>query len=335
MKVLVTGAGLVGAYAAAELVSRGHEVSLLDIDPDFAYSRTVIGVPLEEIVADLTNVNELRGALATREFDAIVHTAGMLRDKVIHNQHRAFEVNVSGSAAVGQIAIEKAVPRLLFLSSVAVYGPNVAGDHVCEGVGYAAESLYGHTKVLSEQWLTAICERAGVGLTILRSTGVYGAGQFRGGAWMGRQLQDYVAQAMNPAVNEVVIEEDTLGTNEYLYVKDLARAIALSLESKRTRSGVNVLNIGAGRIYTARQVHRVFQDTFRTATFQHQPASTELPVFLKLTTAVVIDRAKKVIGYSPHYGDLSDGVRDFVQESFRVHEVISKISPTSGVSECL
>jgi nucleoside-diphosphate-sugar epimerase len=250
----------------------------------------------------------------------------MLRDKVIHNQHRAFEVNVCGSAAVGQIAIEKAVPRLLFVSSVAVYGPDVAGEHVAEEVGYAAESLYGHTKVLSEQWLKAICEPADIGLTILRSTGVYGAGQFRGGAWMGRQFQDYVAQALNPAVNEVVIEEDALGTNEYLYVKDLARAIALSLESDGARSGVTIMNVGAERIFTASEVCGVFQETFKTATFQYKLATTQLPAFLRLKRAVVIDRAKKLIGYAPHYGDLNDGVRDFVQESLRVDEAMSKMT---------
>jgi len=34
MKVLITGAGLIGCHSARELAQRGHNVTLLDINPN-------------------------------------------------------------------------------------------------------------------------------------------------------------------------------------------------------------------------------------------------------------------------------------------------------------
>ena len=318
MKILVTGAGLIGAYTAAELVKRGHQVSVIDIDPDFSYLRAVVGVAVDEIVADLTNLEGLRKVLVNHSFDAIVHTAGLLKDRVLENQHRAFEVNVCGSASIGQIAIEKSVPHLILLSSVAVYGPNVAGDHVTEEVRYAPESLYGLTKVLVEQWLTGIYRESQLGLTILRPAGVYGPGQFRGGAWMGRQLQEFVFSGMRQHSDAVSIEEDVLGTNEYLYVKDLASAIALSITSEALRPSINIMNIGADRIYSTPDVCAVLNENFKTAGFHYKPATKPLPDFQMLKTPLVIDRAKELLGYRPEYGDLAKGCGDFAQEIARL-----------------
>ena len=43
MKVLVTGAGLVGCHAARELTNRGHSVMVYDLAPDDAYIHSVAG----------------------------------------------------------------------------------------------------------------------------------------------------------------------------------------------------------------------------------------------------------------------------------------------------
>ena len=43
MRVLTTGAGLIGSYTAAALAARGHEVVLYDQAPNEAYVRSVVG----------------------------------------------------------------------------------------------------------------------------------------------------------------------------------------------------------------------------------------------------------------------------------------------------
>lgn len=42
MRVLITGAGMVGCYTAHELVKRGDQVTLFDIAPRDEYIRAIV-----------------------------------------------------------------------------------------------------------------------------------------------------------------------------------------------------------------------------------------------------------------------------------------------------
>ena len=46
MRVLITGAGLIGCHAARELLERGDDVTFLDVAPRPDYIRHVVGKDL-------------------------------------------------------------------------------------------------------------------------------------------------------------------------------------------------------------------------------------------------------------------------------------------------
>ena len=70
MKVLITGAGLIGCHSARELAQRGHNVTLLDINPNQSYI---------DAIASKRRVSVLRGEPARPARAAARHEDGEAR----------------------------------------------------------------------------------------------------------------------------------------------------------------------------------------------------------------------------------------------------------------
>ena len=127
MKVFVTGAsGFVTGAVARALVARGDTVRALVRDAGRA--RTLEGVEL--ISGDLANENALRAGM--QGADAVIHGAAMYEIGLNTHQREAMhEANVRGTAHVLSTARAAAVARVVYLSTVAVFG-NTHGQVVDE-----------------------------------------------------------------------------------------------------------------------------------------------------------------------------------------------------------
>ena len=81
MKVAIAGAGNVGSYIAADLKESGHDVLLIEQDPDVAARvRTSLNVTVAE--ADACEVTSLQ-ALGLEEFDVMVASTGDDEDNLV------------------------------------------------------------------------------------------------------------------------------------------------------------------------------------------------------------------------------------------------------------
>lgn len=63
MKVLITGAGMVGCYTAAELVGLGDTVTLADMRPEPAYITRVAGPEVRTPTVDVRELPDLAAAI--------------------------------------------------------------------------------------------------------------------------------------------------------------------------------------------------------------------------------------------------------------------------------
>lgn len=146
MNVTITGGhGFLGQLLARELVAAGHRVTTFDAAPPPAAA-------LPEVVTCRGDVTD-PGAVATavsEGTDAVVHLASMVSAECERLPARAVEVNVGGLEAV--LAVTRVLPhrpRLLFASSVAVFGP--LGDGVAQdGTKQLPRTTYGVTKAVGE-----------------------------------------------------------------------------------------------------------------------------------------------------------------------------------------
>ena len=166
MKVFVIGgSGFIGSRLLDVLIERGHEVTNFDrVIRDDAKVTTVEG--------DVRSVAELTAASAGH--DAIVNLAAEHRDDV-QPLSRYTEVNVDGAAAVAAAAVANGITRIVFTSSVAVYGL----DKVNPAEDWEPEPFneYGRTKLLAEgvfsSWAADDATRS---LAVIRPSVVFGEG---------------------------------------------------------------------------------------------------------------------------------------------------------------
>lgn len=118
MKAFVTGGtGFVGGRVVQKLMERGYQVSALARAPkeivDFQ-TRGITPVP-----GDITNMESMRNAM--RGSDVVFHIAGWYRYG-LHERQAAEKINVGGTRNVLGLAYELEVPKIIYTSTVAIYG---------------------------------------------------------------------------------------------------------------------------------------------------------------------------------------------------------------------
>jgi nucleoside-diphosphate-sugar epimerase len=153
------GAGFLGLHLARRLVADGQAVRTLDVAP--------LGDPLlegsvEELRGDVRDPRASHGLVD--DVDVLVHAAAAL--PIRGGRDEIFSVNVDGSARVLAAALEAGVPRVVFVSSTAVYGvPRahpISEDFPLVGVGH-----YGASKIEAERVCTEFVRR-GLDAVIVR-----------------------------------------------------------------------------------------------------------------------------------------------------------------------
>jgi nucleoside-diphosphate-sugar epimerase len=226
MSFLVTGAsGFLGYWVCRDLCARGKKVVGVDL-VDFDYPE-----PKEQvnfIKGDIRDTVLLGKCM--QGVDVVVHSAAALP---LWSPDEIYSINIGGTKNVLQTAVDTGVPRVVFISSTAVYGiPKhhpVDENHPLQGVG-----PYGETKIEAE----SICRefrQQGLCVPILRPKTF--AGPMRLGVF--QILCDWVKDGRNiPIIGN--------GRNRYqlLHIEDLVEAIYIAAISSAEKVN-DAFNVGA------------------------------------------------------------------------------------------
>jgi UDP-glucose 4-epimerase len=163
--VLITGiAGSIGQAVASRLVRDSHRVVGLDVA---GLPSNMAGLVSTHNVGSIADNDFLDRALT--EADAVVHLAGWVH-AVPRNEQEKRKVFSLNHEATGEIAriCEQSDKRLVFASTVAVYGDAAAG-RLSEDSPARPSTAYGESKLLAERHVLD------AGGTVLRLPMVYGA----------------------------------------------------------------------------------------------------------------------------------------------------------------
>ena len=115
MNMLVTGgSGFIGTNLVTDLLKEGHKVTIYDKQKSETY-------PDLCIIADVRDKEQLTRSM--RDIDAVYHLAAEHRDDV-HPTSLYYDVNVGGAENIVYALKKNDVNRLIFTSTVAVYGLN-------------------------------------------------------------------------------------------------------------------------------------------------------------------------------------------------------------------
>lgn len=219
MKTLVTGAtGFVGSAVVRELLDAGHELrALARAGSD---RRNLEGLPIEVVEGDLRAPQSLVRAL--RGCRALFHVAADYR---LWSPRPAelYEVNVDGTRALMQAALEAGVERIVYTSSVATLGVRADGIPADEDTPVTLDEMIGHykrSKYLAEQAVRELVESHGLPAVIVNPSTPVGPRDVKPTP-TGRMILDAVRGRMPAYV-------DT-GLN-VVHVEDVARGHLLAFE---------------------------------------------------------------------------------------------------------
>jgi dihydroflavonol-4-reductase len=220
MRAFVTGGtGFIGGRLVQRLRERGDEVVALVRSRDRAAELEQLGCQLVE--GDIGSNDALRRGLDG--VDAAFHAAAVYKVGIPKSAHAAmYEANVRGTERVLDAAFEAAVERIVYVSTVNVFG-NTRGEVVDESYrrpqdGYL--SYYDETKYLAHQ---AALERIakGMPIVVVQPGGVYGPGDHS-------DLGNLIEQTRRGRLPLLPFPQ--LGLN-FVYVDDVAAGIMLAHDS--------------------------------------------------------------------------------------------------------
>jgi nucleoside-diphosphate-sugar epimerase len=144
MNILITGnAGFIGGYLTRKLISLGHTVRGLDINPDNPQSKIC-----ECIVGDICDKETVMRAM--KGMDIVINLAAKHHDFGI-SEKEYFDVNEGGTRNLAECAAQFNVKKFVFYSSVAVYGTQAAPP--TEESVPNLPSPYGSSKLAGEKAL--------------------------------------------------------------------------------------------------------------------------------------------------------------------------------------
>lgn len=243
MNVLVTGgAGFIGSHLCEALVERGDRVTALDDLSTGAAENIPEGAELVE--ADVADSGAFARAFAGRSFDAVLHVAGQASIATsFADPGRDLRTNVVGTLNVIERCLEAGVPRLVYASSMTVYGePDVVPtpeDALCRPVSY-----YGVTKYAAERYVHVAGARTDVSLSVtsLRMFNVYGERQSLSNPYQG-VLAIFIGNVLRG--EPITIHSDGRQTRDFVYVADAVDAWLRVLDRPETDAAV--YNVGSGR----------------------------------------------------------------------------------------
>jgi dihydroflavonol-4-reductase len=177
-RYFVTGAtGFLGGELVKQLIGRGHQVNALIRTPDKARLLKALGVDL--YVGDIVERDTLRGPMTG--CDGVFHVAGWYKIGVKNGEALADRTNVDGTRHVLEIAKELAVPRIVYTSTVGVFG-DTGGQLVDES--YFAEgpflTAYDRSKWVAHYKVAVPMIKDGLPLMVAMPGAVYGPGDTSG-----------------------------------------------------------------------------------------------------------------------------------------------------------
>ncbi|UVS78807.1 Cholesterol dehydrogenase [Actinokineospora sp. UTMC 2448] len=308
MKVLVTGsAGVLGASLAASLSASGHEVHGVDV-------RAAAVPEAAHHVADVRDTATLRGLAAG--MDAVIHTASALPS---YPADQIRSVVVDGTRSVLDAAHRAGVPRVVHISSTAVYGlPRLVPTP--EDYPQVPVDTYSAAKVDAE--VVAREYRAkGMCLSVIRPKTFLGPGRMG----LFAMLFEWAREGRNfPVLGRGDVRIQMLA------LEDLVEVIGTVLRAEPDIAN-DTYNVGAAEFATLREDFQTVLDAAghgkRVVSLPIGPALAMLrgleraklsPVYgrllskLKADSYVSIDKAAARLGFAPKFSN-----RDAILSTYR------------------
>jgi len=257
---------------------------------------------------DVTDPAAIAAAVGKHGIDTVIHLAAILSAAGEEDPLHTWRVNVDGLINVLETARAAGVRRVLFPSSIAVFGEGAPRDNTPQQTVLRPETIYGISKVAGEQLGDYYVERYGLDVRALRLPGIISSVAPPGGG-----TTDYAVAIFYAAVRgqpyTSFLEPDAM--LPMMYMPDCINAITGLLEADfsklRHHCDFNVAAFSTSPALLAGAIRRHYPDflvnyapDFRQQIAESWPNSLDDSI------------ARREWGWRPEYG-LEETVADMIR----------------------
>jgi len=254
VNILVTGgAGFIGSHLVETLLNRGHAVRVLDNFSSGSRDNLSTTEQLEVVEGDVRDLKTV--SAAARDCHAIVHLAAVASVQAsVEDPLVTHQVNFIGTLNLLETARQQGIDKFVFASSAAVYG-NTETLPVSETCTPAPLTPYAADKLASEHYIDFYSRQHGLKPFIFRFFNVYGPRQNPTSPYSG-VISIFIDRMLKGEL--LTLFGDGEQTRDFIYVADLSRLIADSLEQE---AGVSTpLNVGCQKQTSLNQLLKVLRE---------------------------------------------------------------------------
>ena len=280
MKILITGAtGFIGSHLLQHLIDSPHERICLVRNCEKA--RQVEALGCKGVVGDVTDFNVLKRVM--QDCDQVFHLANVY-SMWLPDNYEFDRVNILGTQNVMEAALQCGVKRVVYLSTVAVFGsPDERPFHEKSIPGTELFSAYARSKAKGDNIAWRFAER-GVPMVVLYPGIVLGAGDKKPSG-------QYILDLIRRRTPSTIFHQSEA---TYVYVRDVVQAILAASQQpdaagKKYLIGKEVLN---GEQYA---------DLICTVAGVRRPPF-RFPDWMVMTAAYLLTGLSSVIGRAPWWG---------------------------------
>ena len=182
MTTMVTGGnGFIGGRILRKLVERGQRPVCFDLAPPGPALRAIADT-FDHYRGDVTRLPQLLEAIDAYGVNRVIHMAALLPPDTETRPQLGMQVNIIGTSNVFEAAVYGGLERVVYASSIAVYGTQEPfGERpIVEDDLAAPVNVYGMTKLANDVAARAYRERHGLDLRGVRIATVFGHGRVTG-----------------------------------------------------------------------------------------------------------------------------------------------------------
>lgn len=242
---------MIGSHVVDALLGRGYTVVALDnlsrgrkenISPNASF-----------VLCDICNPDALRDTFVQHgSFDFIVHQASIINEGIdSENIETDVSVNICGTLNLLELAKSFGVRRIVYASSVAVYGRGIKMPANEKQTLPEPIASYGIAKLASEHYIRYVCAQSSMSFACLRYGNIYGPRQsLNGEVGVINVFTDRVSKNL-----PITMYGDGSQARDFLYVKDCVEATLAAIDYKKNL----IVNIAAGKVTTVSAIARTLQ----------------------------------------------------------------------------
>jgi nucleoside-diphosphate-sugar epimerase len=293
MRILVTGAaGVIASHLCERLVSLGHEVIGLDNFNDY-YSvslKEMNAKDLESIGVQFYRIdlNDDLASLFEKPYDYIYHLAAQPGISAETTLEEYVENNIFATQNLldAVLLYNKELKSFINIATSSVYGIEAT---VNETVPPAPVSFYGSTKLAAEQLVLGLQRLNKLHACSIRLYSVYGPRE------RPEKLYTKLIESLFNGIPFPLFEGSLKHERSFTYVGDIVEGLVAIIGRENVVDG-EIINLGTDEVNTTHEGINVVENIMNKKLIVDQKPARKGD---QQRTAAVIDKAKKLLSYSP------------------------------------